>query len=220
MSPIHGLTTQLEGVFSKYPGLRLVPTADGVVLNGNLDFAATFNGHGTIEDSYYLKIHVPTSFPKQLPKVWDCGERVPESFHTHYDRSLCLGSPVRQHVKLGKHPTFLDFIDQLVVPYLYAFSYFEKHKELPFGELTHGNDGLKEDYAQLFGLDSKDGVVEMLTLASLKKRVANKRPCPCRSGKRLGRCHNRKVNHLRKALGRTWFAEELRSIQRGRWGLV
>jgi len=34
-------------------------------------------------------------------------------------------------------------------------------------------------------------------------------PCPCGTGMRLGRCHNRKLNTLRDKLGRRWFSSLL-----------
>jgi hypothetical protein len=50
------------------------------------------------------------------------------------------------------------------------------------------------------------------TLAATKKCRANKQPCPCGSGRRLGRCHSRRVNSLRKRVGRTVLASEMRTI--------
>ena len=46
----------------------------------------------------------------------------------------------------------------------------------------------------------------LLQLVTVKKRVANKRPSPCGSGLRLGRCHHRYVNHLRR-IRRTYSRE-------------
>ena len=53
---------------------------------------------------------------------------------------------------------------------------------------------------------------EFLCLTGMKKRVANKHPCPCGSGRRLGRCHCRRVNHLRRTIGRTWFQAEYQRV--------
>jgi hypothetical protein len=55
---------------------------------------------------------------------------------------------------------------------------------------------------------------EFVRLAALRRREANKHPCPCGSGRRLGRCHNRRVNHLRGRLGRSWFRASLASLRR------
>jgi len=39
----------------------------------------------------------------------------------------------------------------------------------------------------------------------MRKRHANKERCPCGSGDRVGWCHHRQLNRLRKRLGRYWF---------------
>ena len=49
-------------------------------------------------------------------------------------------------------------------------------------------------------------------LAAMKRRLANKRPCPCGSGRRLGRCHNRRVNTLRNQVGRLVLVNEMQII--------
>src|SRR5207302_8547551 len=49
----------------------------------------------------------------------------------------------------------------------------------------------------------------VLCLLSMKKRRANKLPCPFGTGMRLGCCHNRKLNMLREKLGRGWFSSLL-----------
>jgi hypothetical protein len=48
----------------------------------------------------------------------------------------------------------------------------------------------------------------MLRLIGMKRRVANKRPCPCGSGLRAGKCHHRILNRLRQELGRQWCREQ------------
>ena len=212
------ITTQVDQVLSKYRGLRLTPSAEGIEFNGSFEFSSEHNVYGRIDDCYELRIAIPSSFPQTLPKVRDCGSRIPRTFHTNGDGSLCLASPVQQMLVLSESETVLDFLEQIVVPYLYGFSYFEKHKELPFGELEHGKEGLIKDYTRLFGVESPEAVPRLIDLAAMKRRVANKQLCPCGSGKRLGKCHNRQVNALRSKLGRKWFNEEVRRIEQNRWG--
>jgi hypothetical protein len=96
------------------------------------------------------------------------------------------------------------------VPYLYAFSLREKLGKMPFGELYHGFRGICQDYADMYKVNSDAAAIQMVRLTALKKRVANKQPCPCGSNRRLGRCYNATVNQLRRQLGRSWFAKEYR----------
>ena len=50
-----------------------------------------------------------------------------------------------------------------------------------------------------------ESVGEFVRLTAMRKRHANKQACPCGSGRRLGRCHHRRINTLREQLGRRWF---------------
>ena len=216
----HGrkMARQSAEVISKYPGLRLNPTPEGIEFVGTLEFSAEHNGHGRIDDEYELRVNIPSLFPRELPQTRDRGNRIPRDFHTNEDGSLCLGAPARQKLALGKHGTILDYFDQLVIPYLYGHSYFEKHREMPFGELEHGVAGLLHEYTKLFGISTEKPVPGLIRLTAMKKRVANKHQCPCGSGRRLGKCHNRQVNALRDKLGRQWFSDEVRKIEQGKLG--
>jgi len=200
---------QLEELLRAYPGLRLVPVVDSNVrLAGTLAFAAQAPGHERIEDAYTLEMSIPERFPFDLPLVRETGGRIPRTFHALADGSLCLGSPTRQRLELIDAPTLPAFMERCVIPYLYGFSLQEKHGTLPFGELAHGRAGLRKDFAELFGAGTEAAAEEFVRLASLKKRAANKYPCPCGSNRRLGRCHHHQVNRFRNLLGRLWFREQ------------
>lgn len=199
----------LEALLAAHPGLRAQPFVNGELrLRGEVEFDAEASGYHRISDSFEIELSVPDDFPDELPSARDLTGRVPKSFHTHPDDgTLCLGSPTRQRLALVGNPTLLTFMTKCVVPYLYGFAHKEKHGTLPFGELDHGNAGLLADFAALFGV-TPTNAAEMVRLASLKRRIANKYRCPCGSGSRLGRCHNRRVNRLRSELGRHWFRAE------------
>lgn len=201
----------LEGVLAAHPGLRAQPLVNEELrLRGEIEFDAEAPGHNRIADAFEVELLVPGGFPDELPSVRDLTGRVPKSFHTHPDDgTLCLGSPTRQRLALVGNPTLLAFVTKCVIPYLYGFAHKERYGTLPFGELAHGNVGLRADFAVLFGV-SPANAAEMVKLAALKRRIANKHRCPCGSGQRLGRCHNRRVNRLRDELGRHWFREEHR----------
>jgi hypothetical protein len=199
----------LGALLAAHPGLRAQPLVNGELrLCGEVEFDAEAPGHHRIADSFEIELLVPEEFPNELPSVRELTGRVPKSFHQHpNDGTLCLGSPTRQRLALVGNPTLLTFMTKCVIPYLYGFTHKQKHGTLPFGELGHGNAGLLADFAALFGV-MPASAHEMVRLASLKRRIANKCPCPCGSGKRLGRCHNRRVNRLRDKLGRHWFRAE------------
>jgi hypothetical protein len=78
------------------------------------------------------------------------------------------------------------------------------------------------DVRRLFHLPQGTDAGEFLRLASLKRRHANKRPCPCRSGRRVGRCHRAVVHEARRRLGRFTCREQYTQLvpQRRRWSVA
>ncbi len=92
-----------------------------------------------------------------------------------------------------------------MVPYLYGISYKLKNGEFPFGELAHGVQGIIDDYLNIFDLKTYGQLLNTLKLLEMKKQRANKEPCPCGCGRRLGVCsfHN-KLNDYRKIAEPSW----------------
>ena len=183
-------------------------TQDEIVLSGSLAFEATCEGFEKITDSYELEIRIDRSFPKYPPRVFCTDSRIPRSFHHLEDRSFCLGSPLALQLKLAETKKLGPFIQACVVPYLFSYSYFEKHNEMPYGELKHGNSGALDDYMKIYGVDLPEVAEELVFLTSLIRSKANRHPCPCGSGLRVGKCHNQILNELRKKVGRLWFRAE------------
>jgi SEC-C motif len=182
-------------------------------LVGVLAFVAEASGKERLEDEYQIELSVPGGFPGSVPSVRETGGRIPPSFHKLADGALCLGSPTRLRLILSESPSILRFVERCVIPYLYGYSYFERHGILPFGELDHGDPGIRQDFASIFHIDQEEMVREFVRLTSMRKRHANKQPCPCGSQRRLGRCHYRRVNSLRGRLGRYWFRMVLRNSE-------
>ena len=204
---------RLDELLLRHPGLRIVPSrGDGLTLSGDIGFRLRGPSHGPIEDTYSVEFHVPPNFPEALPTAREMGGRIPDTFHKLEGGWLCLGAPTALRMKLTLSPTLPTFVDEFVVPYLFGHSYFVKHGAMPFGELAHGRKGILEYLAELFGGASSSRAYEFLRLGSMKRRDANKHLCPCRSGRRLGRCHNRRVNHLRDRMGRRWLRDEYARI--------
>jgi hypothetical protein len=188
-----------------YPDLRLAPDSrDRITIRGTLAFTMAPPGKEQITDEYTIELAVPHAFPNTLPATRETAGRIPNSFHRLDNDGLCLGSPTRLRLVLARTPTLLGYVEQCVIPYLYGHSYFQRHGVMPFGELSHGATGLRQDLMSLFHANEA-AIPAFVRLTTMKRRHANKHPCPCGSGHRLGRCHHQPVNRLRRELGRHWF---------------
>lgn len=195
-----------------YPGMSTAPCQDtGVCLGGKFEFVANRPGHDEIRDSYKLKIFVPKNFPLALPRVEETEGKIPRDgrFHINADGTLCLGAPLRLLMALRGAPSLTRFVEDCLVPYLYAVSLkLMRGDEFVFGELAHGVVGLENDYSEILGLSRKEQVREAIKLLCFKERIANKSPCPCGCGKRLGACSFRyRLNELRRVASIKWFRQ-------------
>lgn len=198
----------------KYPDLSIRPgRGEGLRIVGDLEFRAVAVGD-EVHDLFSIEMEVPNDFPASPPVVRETGGRIPRTFHTNLDRSLCLGSPLRLRMVLSKTPTLTGFVEGAVVPYLFGHVIAARTGELPFGELAHGDHGLLEDYQALLGTTDATECAALVELLAVKKRLANKRPCPCGSGKRVGRCHHGALNRLRSFGSRSWFRREASNLRR------
>lgn len=209
------------GQFLKnYPGMSIRPSrGDGIMLRGTFNFCGTPPNGIEICDSYELEIMVPASFPKAIPKVKELSRKIPRDgkHHVNNDETLCLGSPLYLLKKVAERPTLPGFIEKCLVPFLYAVTNkLQNGGDFVFSELAHGEAGIVDDYMEMFGLKTKASVLNAIELLGLKRRVANKLPCPCNCSKRLGCCcFHKKLNGLRKVASRAWFKSHSKNIGSG-----
>jgi hypothetical protein len=203
----------------KWPRLRRRPSrvASIAVLEGEIFFELSPVGKPTVQDTYRVRLEIPIEPGAKFPLAQEVGGRIPQGLDSHNPEGrLCLGSPLRLLTLLGQAPSLNTFIEQCVVPFLYAHTLREQGYDYPFSELAHGTAGLVDDYVQLFGLKGGHQVPSALHALSLRKRVANKRPCPCQCGKRLGRCQTRQYLAPFRHLAPRWL---YRAEHMGRnWG--
>ena len=141
-----------------------------IQLKGHFEFSAKPTGGPEIRDTYHLQILIPQQFPQKTPKVTEIDLKIPRNgkYHINPDNTLCLGSPLRLKHKISMRPTLVGFTEDCLVPYLYESSYkLLNGGDFPLGELAHGNAGIVIDYLDLFGLKSRDQVIQTLKLLGM-----------------------------------------------------
>jgi hypothetical protein len=214
----HDSIPGLGQFLADYPHMRFRPrTGKPPVLRGRFAFTAYHREAGRIEDAFELEIEIPVAFPQEVPRVTEVGGRIPREADYHVntsDGTLCLGSPLRLRQLLAQDATLTGFAQKCLVPFLFAESQkLTGTGGFAFGELTHGLSGLLDDYVALFEVKEFSQAVQALRLLGMKKRRANKLPCPCGCRKRVGRCRfNTKLAKFRAVASRPWFRAEREAI--------
>ncbi|WP_373062624.1 hypothetical protein [Gemmatimonas sp.] len=207
----------LPTLLTDQPKLRVVPNAEAALVVSGAVRCWLCGPQGVeINEEFVVELRVPSRFPAILPAVFEQGGCIPPTFHHLDDGALCLGSPMMQRVAIEDAPTLPAFMTRVVLPYLYGFAYHARTGTMPFGELAHGSAGLEEDARRFFRVGEKANVVRLLLRAGERRRVANKRACPCGSPRRLGACHHTVVNAARARFGRDWFRRQAELLIRQR----
>lgn len=197
----------VESFLIEYSEFSIKPTGnDNLILSGELKRRIQFKEYEPQEISYSLTIVIPTDYPFELPSIYENKNQIEKisSNHINPDSSFCLGSPIRLKLVLKKSADFKSFFENCVLPYLYAVTINQKNGQgFIFGELEHGNEGLISDFKELFHLQTKESVYQMLKVLGNKRKTANKMNCPCGCGKRVTRCkYFDHVINMRKAFPR------------------
>ena len=170
---------RLEDLLHDQPNLRVLPLVDSNLrLAGTFTFSAAAPGSERINDSYEIQITIPKRFPAELPAVQETAGRIRKTFHTNPDGTLCLGSPTRLHL-LSRTPQHFRLSPTLLGALPLRIFAPREVRYAPIWGTTHGFRGICQDYADIFRVRSESAAMEMVRLASLKKRIANKHPCPC-----------------------------------------
>lgn len=203
----------LDQLRDSHPGMVVRPGAAALRLVGDFAFRADAGGT-TIQDCYELEILVPQDFPRELPRVFERGGRIPATFHTNPDGTLCLGSKLRLLRDLAEQPTLVGYANRCLIPYLFGHACWQRTGTLPWADLVHGPGGLIQDYREMFEVKDADAVVAILTALATRTRVANRLPCHCESGRRLGACHGPALHPFRRQCSRKQFRLERDKIRK------
>lgn len=200
----------IDELLGSWSRLRRSPSRESglVSVQGFLAFELEPHGLPKIDDTYRLRIDIRTDREDEIPRVFELDGRIPKDVDEHNPGGeFCLGSPLTVRLKLGRSPTLVHFVDQCVVPFLYAASWRRQgHSGWPFGELPHYAEGLLDDYQRLFRVSSPESARLALAALCVRSRVANKLACPCGCQRRLGKCPYRQfVASFRPLATRPYF---------------
>lgn len=179
-----------------YPKLKYIVDNDIVKLSGTLEFNASFNNQ-EISDTYLILIVFPKDYPESVPDSFETGDKIPDDYHKNHDKSLCIAPPLDLIQKFLSDPCILNYINNLLIPYLYRYSYIQKYGKAPFGEYSHGALGLIEYYFELLEINSIPSLGKLLLIV-LENKYRGHSPCPCGSSKKLRDCHGFKLKMISK----------------------
>lgn len=209
--------TDLDWLSESYPTLKL--TATGGV-SGPVEFSATYNrqqnmfqilypGDEDVTDGLSLAGVFNISIEERgedensasrLPALRVAGITKNADRHISPDDSACLCSPFAEKEFYTPEFDFRAYFEQLVIPFLYGQMYYEKEKDWPWDDYSHGNLGILEAYNQAGNRAAVEECLRQLrrdtatwprVRAVLRQRraISGSTPCICKWHHRMARCH-------------------------------
>ncbi len=201
---------------TSYPNLQLTRIESGLVCQGNIVIDNTFDGF-PIKDMFAISILIMPDYPESIPLVREIGGRTVKLFETNKARikdilnlhvfpalsnAACLGALNELRHKFPIGSRFDIFITELVVPYFYGLSFFEKKGYWPWGERSHGINGLLEANSEIRNI-TRNELLDFLNqlrrqaqwtqlvnyVRKMKPKRRCKRHCLCNSKKAFSVCH-------------------------------
>ena len=216
--PVHGHIRTMPFEFSekeiaevkrKFSKLDLVRP---YTWKGVLNLYAEFNGY-PIRDSYEIEITASGEYPAQVPFMREVGGRtraIAQKYKLndlrslHYNLSNGTACLCVKQMEKGRFPpgsNLVTFIDDLVIPYLYGLSYYDKNGRWPWIEYNHGSLGLLEFYAEDESEQTKESIQQVVAQVRLEinwkeyhkqfRKPSPEKLCVCGSRKPFQKCHPR-----------------------------
>jgi hypothetical protein len=182
-----------DAIAADQPDLRLL------VENGRVALRGTFVLHDTegVLDRYQIEIRFPDQYPDDLPAVEEIGGRIPRVLDRHLvgaDGKACLLVPEEWFV-LSENRSFIAFLNGPIKNFFLGQFLVEGGKPWPFGERSHGLQGLLESYGELIGIDDPTKVGPYLDCLR-RGRIKGHWDCPCGSKRRIRDCHQEQLQLL------------------------
>lgn len=208
-----GTLQQIEDLRREHAGLTsLVRREHATFVAGTISVEATTGDQEAISDAFEIEILIPNTFPKDLPQVKEIGGRIPTQFgHVNPDGTLCLGVPIELRRAFSQMPTLAGFVENLVIPYLYAFVIWQKHGRHPFGEADHGNEGIARHYVDALKLADELSALALVTFLA-EHGYRGHLDCPCGSGAKSRACHGAELLHLWRTHNRSTLRADVLAV--------
>lgn len=195
-------TEEVKEVLLRFPKLHLLKPD---ILEGDIEINAKYD-EIEIKDTFTIRV----INQKNIPKVFEIGGRVEKieekynvkqriDLHIYNDKSVCFGVFHELKLKFPEGSKLITFFDNLVIPFFYALSFYEKYKYWAWGEYSHGSLGILESY---FGKVEDLSIIELKKIGAILRYSSNwkdiniqfRRPsgeksCVCGSSKSFEKCH-------------------------------
>lgn len=182
---------------TKYPDLRVITERETVYVLGSFP---VMDG-AEVLDRFQINIELPADFPDSIPILREVGGRIPWHESRHVNRGTGEACPIvpEEWFLRPESGSMLAFLDGPVRNFFLGQILVEAGQPWPFGERSHGVDGLFEAYGEMLGTSDRDAIVRYLDCLR-RETLKGHWECPCGSAKRMRNCHWDELQTLRERI--------------------
>lgn len=173
-------------------------TLEGKILNGQVKSYREYN-KVAIKSKYSLEINFQAKQGSILPQVKEIEGKIKKiaeelelpilDLHINNDETICLCIYEKEKDYFPNNFSIKIFFEELLEPYLYWVTFYQKYKKPPWEGYAHFDLGYLELYAE-----------NNISIENLKKRISSEKlltykrykghhDCLCGSKKKLKKCH-------------------------------
>lgn len=162
---------------------------------------------------FEIELIIPDRFPHVQPELFEIGGRIPWKLcrHINGDGSCCVA--VWEHWLIKADDiSIAGYLNGSVNGFFLGQYYYENNGEWPFGEFSHGREGLIEAYSDLLGMPPREQNIVNCLQTLAQGWPKGHRLCPCGSNEKLSNCHHKLVMKLHKSIPPPMAKQMLRRL--------
>ena len=154
-----------------------------IILTGEILVNRTASSY-ILYKTYHIEVHIPFESDK-LPYVFDIGNAIDSNYnHQYKDGPLCLETDFAIRIRFVDGLNLVSWMQEFVEPYFFSYEYYQRFGCFPFGERSHGIEGILQSFGDVFQETDNIKVCKILMFI-YSDRYRGHLPCPCGSGKNI-----------------------------------
>lgn len=154
-----------------------------IILTGEILVNRTASSY-TLYKTYHIEVHIPFESDK-LPYVFDIGNAIDSNYnHQYKDGPLCLETDFAIRIRFVDGLNLVSWMQEFVEPYFFSYEYYQRFGCFPFGERSHGIEGILQSFGDVFQETDNIKVCKILMFI-YSDRYRGHLPCPCGLGKNI-----------------------------------
>lgn len=175
---------QVKSLLQIYDKLHIEKESNQeIILTGEILVNRTASSY-TLYKTYHIEVHIPFESDK-LPYVFDIGNAIDSNYnHQYKDGPLCLETDFAIRIRFVDGLNLVSWMQEFVEPYFFSYEYYQRFGCFPFGERSHGIEGILQSFGDVFQETDNIKVCKILMFI-YSDRYRGHLPCPCGLGKNI-----------------------------------